>query len=171
MAEGFQVTFQLGDSPLVQPGAALAIITRRMSEAVRQGILAWSAQATLRTPVGVSGNLRSGYSTRIRVTRPLAITGQLLNVVPYFEPVEQGARPHWPPWGPGSALARWARVKLGNADLAFLVARSIARGTTRGTAIRGVHMARTAFRMVTPLIGRNLRGAWRRVTQELSASR
>lgn len=41
--------------------------------------------------------------------------------------VEGGTKPHWPPWGEGSELAAWAKLK----DIpVFLVARAIAlRGT------------------------------------------
>ena len=165
--DGMKVTFQVGDAALAHPLADQRILAA-FSDATRAAMLQWEADATKRTPVGVSGNLRSGYSTRMEVTMPLAIIGSLRNAVFYFPHVEEGARAHWPPYGPGSDLARWAERKLGDAGLAYVVARSIARGTTRGTAIRGVHMARKSLRTLTPHIRALWRDAWALVTRELS---
>lgn len=52
--------------------------------------------------------------------------------------VEHGAKPHWPPWGPGSALAQWANAK---GIPPFLVARAIARkGTIKRYGYKGARM-------------------------------
>lgn len=54
--------------------------------------------------------------------------------------VEAGSRPHWPPWGPGSALAAWANRK---GIPPFLVARAIARrGTIKRFGYDGARMFR-----------------------------
>ena len=80
-------------------------------------------------PVGVGGaggGLRGGFSIDFQDKELAAVVGADLNYAPH---VEFGTRPHWPPWGPGSALARWAFLKR---IPAFLVARAIARRGTRG---------------------------------------
>lgn len=169
MADGLTLTWTLGRSALVEPTRAIAIIQRHLATATRQGLLAWEAEAARGTPVGVSGRLRSGWATRLEVTTPLAIVGELRNATPYAEPVERGAQPHWPPFGPGSDLARWSERTLGDARLAFVVARRIARGTTRGTAIRGVHMAEKALQRVTPQIRNAWQQAWRQAQRDISA--
>lgn len=51
--------------------------------------------------------------------------------VAYAPHVEYGTAPHWPPWGPGSALRLWCKRKLHNEQLAYVVARAIARHGTR----------------------------------------
>lgn len=79
-------------------------------------------------PVGVSGGgggLRGSFTTDFQDNRLTAIVGSDSQYAPH---VEYGTRPHWPPFGEGSPLARWARAK---GIPAFLVARKIAR---RGTS-------------------------------------
>jgi len=64
---------------------------------------------------------------------------------PYGLPVEEGSRPHWPPWGAGSSLYVWVERKLGitgkdTKSVAFLIARSISK---KGT--KGIHMFERAW--------------------------
>ncbi len=79
-------------------------------------------------PVGVGGaggGLRGSVSIDFQDKGLAAVVGSDLN---YAGHVEFGTRPHWPPWGPGSALARWAFLKR---IPVFVVARAIARRGTR----------------------------------------
>ena len=165
MVDTLRWEFQLGRHPVAHPERALAIIERHMSQATRRGLLAWEAQATINTPVDI-GRLRAGYSTIIEVARPLTIVGTLRNDVPHALPTEKGQAPHWPPWGPGSSLARWAERKFGDRRVAFLVARKIAAGTSR--ANRGVFMVKRALRTVTPSIQRFWRQGWAAAIQEMN---
>jgi hypothetical protein len=68
--------------------------------------------------------------------------------------VEGGARPHWPPWGPGSALAGWAARK---GIPVFLVARAIARrGTIKRFDYGGAEMFRKGFEESEGFINREI---------------
>lgn len=165
MADTLRWEFTLGKSPLADPVQALRIIERHMTRATQRGLFAWEAEAARRTPVDI-GRLRAGYSTTIEVAQPLTIVGTLRNDVAYALPVEEGQTAHWPPWGPGSALARWAERKFGDRRVAFLVARKIASGTAR--ANRGVFMVKRSLRKVTPMIQRFWRTEWQRAIAEIN---
>lgn len=167
MPDGLAVTFKLGDARILRTREALQTTRQEMLKGMREGLMQWSADASRGSPVGVSGRLKGAYGERVQVASPVLLTGKLFNRAPYAAPVEFGARPHWPPFGPGSDLALWARRKLGDESLAFVVARSIARGTTRGTAIRGVHMVLDAFRRNEQFMRRRLRAAWKRAMGRL----
>lgn len=81
-----------------------------------------------------SGRLWNSIEDNISRTQPLTVTLTVAandSVKPVVvAAVAHGTRPHWPPWGPGSDLARWAAQK---GIPAFLVARAISR---RGTIKR-----------------------------------
>jgi len=128
--------------PLLQAGQRAEVLEQTMTTALRAALAMTDAELVKRTPVGVSGRASSAWTQRVEIvsSRPLNLLGQNVNITPYALPLDAGQTPHWPPWGPGSDLALWAKRKLGDEKAAFLVARSIARGTTRGTAITGVQM-------------------------------
>lgn len=81
-----------------------------------------------------SGALSNAIEDNVSQTQPQTVTltveanGSVKPVV--VASVAHGTRPHWPPWGPGSALAKWAAQK---GIPVFLVARAISR---RGTIKR-----------------------------------
>jgi hypothetical protein len=80
-----------------------------------------------------SGKLRNAIGDQVEVDKlevilTVAADGSVKPVV--VASVAHGTKPHWPPWGPGSALAAWAAQK---GIPAFLVARAISR---RGTIKR-----------------------------------
>ncbi len=81
-----------------------------------------------------SGRLQNSIEDNISRAQPLTVTLTVAandSVEPVVvAAVAHGTRPHWPPWGPGSDLARWAAQK---GIPAFLVARAISR---RGTIKR-----------------------------------
>lgn len=68
--------------------------------------------------------------------------------------VEGGARPHWPPWGPGSELAGWAARK---GIPVFLVARAIARrGTIKRFGYGGAQMFKQGFEQSKSFINKEI---------------
>lgn len=76
------------------------------------------------TPVD-TGKLKASIEGRVEqsgsMTRAVFGAGDTPGVI--VASVEGGTRPHWPPWGPGSALEGWAKRK---GIPPFLVARAIA---------------------------------------------
>ena len=83
-------------------------------------------QVKQRTPTD-TGVLRASVFSELR------ITGQSLEEIissplVYGTPVEFGSKPHFPP---PDALKAWARRKLGDEKLAFVVARAIAKRGTK----------------------------------------
>ena len=102
-----------------------------MSEAVqgqipgkmKTAVLILEREAKAGAPVGVSGRLKSGITSEVRGVAG-GVTGVVGSNVKYAPPVELGTQPFWPPWGPGTSLARWAQLK---GLSAFLVARAISR--------------------------------------------
>jgi len=94
------------------------------------------------TPVGATGNLKAaveGHKETLGGDRAAIIdTGDLPGVI--TASVEGGARAHWPPWGQGSSLKRWADHK---GIPVFLVARAISeRGTIKRFDYGGAEMFR-----------------------------
>ncbi len=88
------------------------------------------------TPV-FKGGLRDSFEGKLLFGGLVAeITSSAPEVI--VASVEGGARPHWPPWGPGSELAAWAEAK---GIPPFLVARAISRrGTIKRFGYKGARM-------------------------------
>lgn len=94
------------------------------------------------TPVD-RGTLRDAIEGRLEDNNETIVidAGNVPSVI--ARSVEGGAVPHWPPWGPGSALAGWAARK---GIPVFLVARAIARkGTIKRFDYGGAEMFRKGF--------------------------
>jgi hypothetical protein len=78
-------------------------------------------------------SIREGYYTEDAVLgNRIAVTA--LNRVPHWVFRENDTRPHWPPYGKGTSLERWATAR---GIPAFLVARKISREGTKGNYIVG----------------------------------
>jgi len=79
-----------------------------------------------RAPIGVGGEKGLKGSIGV-VTDPVTLTAEIKPSMRYADAVETGSRPHWPPHGPDSSLAAWAKLKGLNV---YAVARSISvKGT------------------------------------------
>ena len=112
----------------------LALPVRR---AGRQSAQLVAGEGRRRAPHGVSagGGLQGGISAREEKVIPGTMLPRgwtILGGKPYAAAVEFGRKAgKMPPWGPGTALRRWARLVLRDEGAAFLVARKIGRhGTT-----------------------------------------
>lgn len=80
-----------------------------------------------RAPIGVGGE--KGLKGSIGVTTdPVLMTAEIKPSMRYADAVETGSRPHWPPHGPDSSLAAWAKLKGLNV---YAVAASIAKKGTK----------------------------------------
>jgi hypothetical protein len=144
--------------PLLHPAQSRAILQRELGTAVLGLVEDLATEARRRAPVGVSGLLRASIATKVtlgtdagHLVQGTVFTGAQ---VPYAAAVEVGTRPHWPPSGPGSALAVWAQRVLGDARLSFVVARAISR---RGTRAR--YFMRDALHVVRPHVRATLQAA------------
>ena len=71
-------------------------------------------------------------SIHTKEAKPNSLEAAVGTDLQYGKYVEFGTKPHHPPSGPNSALAKWAQDKLGDARLAFLVAKAIAKRGTKG---------------------------------------
>jgi HK97 gp10 family phage protein len=97
---------------------------------VKHDMLNAAAQIAVReakenTPVN-EGILRNSISYSISVDAEKATIGTNVKYAPYQESgVPAGKFKGFPPYKPGTALARWAKLKLGDEKLAFVVARAI----------------------------------------------
>lgn len=123
-------------------------------------------EARLRTPAD-TGILRGAIATKVTqgVSATHLVQGEVFTgrQAPYALYVEEGTRPHFPPRAP---LEAWARRKLGDGRLWFVVARAIAR---RGTRAR--HMFRDALRIVQPKIEPTITAFVERAAQLLQGGR
>ncbi len=97
-------------------------------QAMREAAILIQSLAKLNAPV-FRGMLRVSIAQNV-AEEGSRIVGEVGSGLPYASVVEDGRNP-WagrqPPSGPGSDLRTWARRKLGDERLAFVVARAIKR--------------------------------------------
>lgn len=97
------------------------IVGSQIAKAIAKSILEVQREAMQRVPVD-TGILRSSFRSALSMLK-----GELFVDADYAVYVHEGTRPHWPPFGAGSALEGWSQR---HGIEPFLVARSIAmRGT------------------------------------------
>ena len=104
------------------------IMVREFIPAVNKTAHKLEATAKINAPINI-GNLRSSIHTNPAQEMfgdVQAAVGTDLKYAPF---VEYGTNPHFPPLAP---LKLWAKFKLGNENLAYVVARKIARKGTKG---------------------------------------
>jgi hypothetical protein len=100
-------------------------------------------------------SIRSAYGTQDMVLSN-AVAVNLLNASPIWPFREDDTRPHWAPWGPGTALSNWS---IAHGIPPFLVARKISRfGTT------GNHIFRDNTHGLRPMLDQSVQGALREFT-------
>jgi len=93
-----------------------------MVQAMRNATLLVERDAKRYAPVD-TGRLRASITPEVR-TQGRTVMGVVGSNVKYAPFMELGAKPHWSPFGPGSALELWARR---HGMQAFVMARAIAR--------------------------------------------
>lgn len=157
-----QVTVTLPRSALFD-GRAPLIVGREIVSATEWAVNALVGAIAPLTPVGVAGTLRSAVQSDV-TDGSGEVRGRVFNPLGYALPVEEGARPHFPPIGP---LELWARRKLGVPDgearsVAFRIARAISR---RGTP--AVRMFARGSAQVTPAINNRFAEATARIVAGL----
>ena len=98
-----------------------------MLEAMRRATLVVQRAAKINAPVS-DGRLRASITPEVRAQarEVVGVVGTNVKYAPY---VEFGTRPHWPPFGPDSSLARWSH--LHGIENPYLVARGIAAHGTK----------------------------------------
>jgi len=98
------------------------ISAKHLQEAIKYSIYEIERETVPKTPVS-EGRLRSSFRS---VLQPLR--GIFGPTAKYGIFVHEGTRPHWPPFGEGTPLNRWARL---HGIEPFLVARAISRRGTK----------------------------------------
>jgi hypothetical protein len=119
------------------------------------------------TPVGATGKLRAAVEGRIegflKGKAAIIDTGDVPGVI--TASVEGGARPHWPPWGRGSDVERWAEHK---GIPVFLVAQAIAeRGTIKRFGYKGASMFEKGLEDSRPVIDAEASRLGKNITAEM----
>jgi len=107
------------------------------------------------TPVGVSGNLRAGWTQEI-TGAAFAMTGYVVNPLSYALPVDMGRRAvKWPSREAIQSIALWAKRKglAGTPEEAIHVAWAVARSPTTGA-----HMVDKAYQEVS--VGDKIEQIW-----------
>lgn len=98
------------------------ISAKNLQEAIKYSLFDIQREAVPRTPVS-EGRLRSSYRIALR-----PLMGIIGPTAKYGIFVHEGTRPHWPPFGEGTPLNRWAHL---HGIEPFLVARAISRKGTK----------------------------------------
>lgn len=114
-----------------------------LSSAVSDSLEHIESEISERTPVA-SGGTKGSLRREVRYGDPV-VYGSVYSLAETTVYVEYGRRPGRPP--PTSALEAWCERVLGDASLAFIVARAIGR---RG--LRGFHMFRDGFNASRPWV-------------------
>lgn len=145
--------------PLFHAAARNLIQQTEISKAVSHVLADMETDAKALTPF-FRGDARRSIRQLLTPVGSAGVHGQLLgggDRAPHFVFLERGTRPHFPP---PRALEAWAQAKLGDASLAFVVARAIAR---RGTpALRMMQTAWDAHKgQIQPAVARGMRVAIR----------
>lgn len=119
------------DAPIFDDARALAIVKGHLVTGMQDVVTFGMATVQGWTPIGGTGNLQGSITTRIEQNGRLEqlISGVVFSTATYVQYVEFDTIPHYAPIAP---LKLWARVKLGNENLAYPVRAAIAKRGTRG---------------------------------------
>jgi len=136
MSSGYQVKI-IGLEELLRSFARFPQISEKHNRtAMQKAVITVESNVKPLTPVGVSGRLRNSIASEVRGggSKIVGAIGSTLRSEEYPAVMEFGRRPGaaMPPYGPGSQLARWVHLVLGDAVSVFQVARGIARKGIRG---------------------------------------
>lgn len=139
---------------------APAATKRRLSQLVERGAIDVQREMRMAANVAVTGDLRRS----VRYTFNAANLSAVIEpTAKYAAAVENGSRPHWPPYKAGTPLADWAKQKGMNA---FLLARSISRKGTKAHPFVG-----PTYKRMRPMVQRDIERGVARLAQELNDGR
>lgn len=155
-----EVTLELNIPPTpLFKGTGQVVVTRELVAAAEFSVNLAAATILPLTPID-RGILRSGIQTSV-LGVGVDVVGRVFNPVPYALPVEEGTQPHFPPV---DALEGWARRKLGEEGLGYVIARAISK---RGT--KGVFMFKRGLAACKPRIEGRFEQARDRIIARLAA--
>lgn len=129
-------------------------ITRQEIErSMLEALLLTERELKENTPVGAHGLLRGSYAHEIRGATRGDVVGIVGSPLNYALPVELGTKPHFPPL---DALKDWVEKKLGvdpsrSENVAFLVARKIAKRGTKGAGMASKTFAENSLQIIAIL--------------------
>jgi hypothetical protein len=137
--------------------SAIPAIDRIMNQTMLRAVTFAEGRIASKSPVN-TGGLRASVDSYIKGTG-LQLEGVIQSPLPYGLPVEEGrSSGKWPPI---DAIELWVRRKLGlqgseARSVAFLIARAIGQGTTRGIMRKGkgARMFRDGMKESEPMIFR-----------------
>lgn len=121
---------------------APAIAREEMERSVEEALRLLEREIKENTPTGAHGLLRGSITHKLRgqaLSDGLGVAGTVGSSLNYALPVELGTRPHFPPITP---LRDWVEKRLGvdpsrSEQVAFLIARKIAKKGTKGARMAG----------------------------------
>lgn len=139
---------------------APALTRRRLGQIVERGAIEVQREMRVAAPVAVTGDLRRSVKYTFNAT---SLSAVIEPEAKYAAAVENGARPHWPPYRAGTPLAQWAKKKGMNA---YLLARSIAKKGTKPHPF-----VKPTYDKMKPTIERNLQQGVAQLARELDSGR
>jgi HK97 gp10 family phage protein len=134
-------------------------IKLQMADALKKATIETKNKAQELSPID-TGRLRASitYQAPLFTAKgTMGIVGTNTKYAPYME---SGTRPHMPPI---SALKGWAKRVLGNEDLAYVVARKIAKSGTKGR-----FYMKQALEFGQPVLNRYLKECLQKVVYKLA---
>ena len=141
------VTIEVDLKGKIIKGTAFKAFDEASVDAFREGGLFLEGEVARRTPINL-GLLRKSISHDVRGSA-LARYGRIFSALEYAKPVEEGQRPHWPPYQP---IFQWVVRKKRESGLrakraAFAVMRKIAgEARRRPGGTRPVEMFKKTFK-------------------------
>lgn len=139
---------------------APALTRKRLGQLVEHGAIEVQREMRLVAPVAVTGDLRRSVRYTYNAT---SLSAVIEPTAKYAAAVENGARPHWPPYKAGTPLAQWAKKKGMNA---YLLARSISKKGTKPHPF-----VKPTYDKMRPRIEANLKQGVAQLAQELNSGR
>lgn len=99
---------------------------------MRQGAETYADGLREAVPIGADSRLRNSVQTLVEAREPYPTWSKAGPTVDYAEDVAFGTEPHWIPLRAMAGLKRWARLKLGDEDIAWQVRWWIGLRGTKG---------------------------------------
>lgn len=101
------------------------VVKNELADGIDTSLSLLERTARQKAPKGATGHLAGSHEQKLN---RFSLVGELFPTVDYAVYVHEGTRPHWPPYGEGTSLARWAKQR---GIPPYLVARSISRKGTK----------------------------------------
>lgn len=165
-----KVRIDIPKIPLFDNQGSASVIRRELTDAVQDSINLADSALVKFSPVGITGRFHAGWQPSVQITSqiPARIQGQVFNATPYAPFANAGRGPgKFPPFGPGSDLARWVGRVLGADVPVFPIARRIARQGTVRFRTRALSVIAQALKMIDRPVKQRFQRAGERIARRL----